>query len=65
MIRYDLSSESNSAVKMAFNPLIPRAAYLRQCLCHHWSKKWLGANPFLGPMLTSHGENAKEQSYVK
>jgi len=26
-----------------FNPLTLRAAYLHQCLCHHCSKKWLGA----------------------
>jgi len=39
----------------------PRAAYWRQCLCHHWSKKWLGANPFLEPMLTSHRENAEKK----
>jgi len=25
------------------NPLTPKAAHWRQCLCHHWSKKWLGA----------------------
>ena len=25
------------------NPLAPRATYWRQCLCHHWSKKRLGA----------------------
>jgi len=25
------------------NPLTPGAAYLHQCLSHHWSKKWIGA----------------------
>ena len=29
--------------RITINPWTPRAAYWRQCLCHHWSKKWLGA----------------------
>ena len=58
---------SFSPITYFFNPLTPRAAYWRQCLCHHWwrSNKWLDTNPFLEPMLTSHREKAKEQSYVK
>ena len=28
---------------LALNLLTLRATYWRQCLCHHWSKKWLGA----------------------